>query len=73
VVVVLAGDTGSGVAVVAATSGALAERVHAGNLIKELAPLVDGRGGGKPDFAQAGGKDPGGLDKLLEKANELVG
>ena len=73
VVVVLAGDTGSGVAVVAATSGALAERVHAGNLIKELAPLIDGRGGGKSDFAQAGGKDPGGLDKLLEKANELVG
>ena len=73
VVVVLAGDTGSGVAVVAATSGALAERVHAGKLIKELAPLVDGHGGGKSDFAQAGGKDPSGLDKLLEKANELVG
>ncbi len=47
--------------------------MHAGKLIKELAPLVGGRGGGKPDFAQAGGKDPSGLDKLLEKANELVG
>ena len=45
----------------------------AGKLIKELAPLVDGRGGGKADFAQAGGKDPGGIDRLLEKANELIG
>ena len=35
--------------------------------------MVDGRGGGKSDFAQAGGTDPGGLDKLLEKANALIG
>ena len=32
--------------------------VHAGNVIKELAPIVDGRGGGKPDMAMAGGKQP---------------
>ncbi|MGT2667171.1 alanine--tRNA ligase [Streptococcus rifensis] len=39
--------------------------VHAGNLVKSLAPIVSGRGGGKPDMAMAGGSDASSIDKLL--------
>jgi alanyl-tRNA synthetase len=71
-VVVLAAEVSSGVAVTVAVTPDLTGRYQAGSLIKELVPLVDGRGGGKPEFAQAGGKNPAGIEKLLEKANELV-
>ena len=47
-------------------------KVHAGNLIKELAPKVGGKGGGKPDFAQAGGSQPEALDGALAAAEALV-
>ena len=50
----------------------LTGRFHAGNLVKELAPIVGGKGGGRPDFAEAGGKDPAALDALLAKARELI-
>jgi alanyl-tRNA synthetase len=50
----------------------LAGRLHAGNLVKELAPLVGGGGGGRPDMAQAGGQNPDGLAEALAKAPELV-
>ena len=43
----------------------LTSRVQAGRLVKELAPIVGGGGGGRPDFAEAGGKDPSGIDALL--------
>jgi len=72
-VVVLAAEVASGVAVTVAVTPDLTSRYQAGSLIKELVPLVDGRGGGKPEFAQAGGKNAAGIEKLLEKANELVG
>ncbi len=45
---------------------------HAGNIIKEIAPMVGGGGGGKPEFAQAGGKDPSKLDEALAKAKEVL-
>jgi alanyl-tRNA synthetase len=45
---------------------------NANDLIRQLVPLIDGRGGGKPDFAQAGGKNPAGIPALLEKAHEIV-
>lgn len=46
--------------------------VHAGNLIKVLAPIVSGRGGGKPDMAMAGGSDASKISSLLEEvANNL--
>ncbi len=72
-VVVLGSAREGKVTLLAAVTKDLAGRVHAGNIVKELAPVVGGRGGGRPDFAQAGGKDPAGLDAALAKAYELVG
>jgi alanyl-tRNA synthetase len=46
--------------------------LHAGNIIKQVAPLMGGSGGGKPDFAQAGGKDPSGIAPGLKKAHQLI-
>jgi len=46
--------------------------VHAGQLIKEIASAVGGTGGGKPDFAQAGGKDPQGIEKAFEMAKTFL-
>ncbi|MNW19879.1 Alanine--tRNA ligase [compost metagenome] len=45
---------------------------HAGKLIKEIAAICGGGGGGRPDMAQAGGKDPSKLDEALKFAEELV-
>ena len=56
--------------VAAATDGAIARGAHAGNLIKEIAALVGGGGGGRPNMAQAGGKDPSGVDACIAKAKE---
>ena len=58
--------------VAAATDGAVAKGAHAGNLIKEVAPIVGGGGGGRPNMAQAGGKDPSGVDACIEKAKEVA-
>ena len=41
--------------------------LHAGNLVKELAPIVDGRGGGKPDMAMAGGSNQAKIQELLDE------
>ena len=73
-VVVLASGSGEGkVAMVATATADLRNRVHAGNIVKALAPLVGGGGGGRPDFAEAGGKDPAGIDAMLQQARALVG
>ncbi len=61
-------DKSSKVTLVAGVSRDIVDRVHAGNLVKEIAPIIGGGGGGKPDMAQAGGKDPARLDEALEKA-----
>jgi alanyl-tRNA synthetase len=50
----------------------VAKGFHAGNLIREVAKVAGGGGGGRPDFAQAGGKNPERLDEALAKARELV-
>ena len=55
-----------------ATDGAIAKGAHAGNLIKEVAAIVGGGGGGRPNMAQAGGKNPSALSQALEKAQEIM-
>ncbi len=57
---------------VTATDGAVAKGAHAGNIIKAIAAEVGGGGGGRPQMAQAGGKDPAGIDRALEKAGEVL-
>jgi alanyl-tRNA synthetase len=54
------------------TNDLQAKGLHAGNLIKEMAPIVGGKGGGKPDKAEAGGKEPAKVREALEKARTLV-
>lgn len=55
-----------------ATEGAMKSGAHAGNLIKGIAALVGGGGGGRPNMAQAGGKNPAGVDDALKKAAEVL-
>ena len=55
-----------------ATDGAQKKGAHAGNLIKAIAGLVGGGGGGRPGMAQAGGKNPAGVEDALKKAVEVV-
>ncbi len=50
----------------------LTDRYHAGNIIKEIAPIVGGSGGGRPDMAQAGGSKPENLKQAIERLQELV-
>ncbi|MEA3291706.1 MAG: alanine--tRNA ligase-related protein, partial [Pseudomonadota bacterium] len=66
-VVVVGGEREGKVTLIAGVSKDLLKRCHAGKLIQEIVPLVGGRGGGKPDMAQGGGTDAGGLDKALEQ------
>ena len=55
-----------------ATDEAQKKGAHAGNLIKAIAGLVGGGGGGRPNMAQAGGKNPAGIEEALKKAVEVV-
>jgi alanyl-tRNA synthetase len=71
-VVVIASEHDGKVALVVSVSKDLTARVKAGEIVKELAPIVGGGGGGRPDFAEAGGKNPAGIAELLEKAPEVI-
>ncbi len=72
-VLLLASDMGGKVNLVAmATDGAMSRGAHAGNLIKGVASLVGGGGGGRPNMAQAGGKDPSGMDAALSEAVKVL-
>ncbi len=72
VIVLASSDGPSQVSLVMATTGAIGARLHAGQLLKAIAPLTKGSGGGRPEFAQAGGKDPSGIPAALARAEELV-
>ena len=72
-VVVLASDNDGKAALVVSVTRDLTDRVHAGNLIKALAPIVDGRGGGRPDFAQAGGRKTDRLHTIVPESRTAVG
>jgi alanyl-tRNA synthetase len=72
-ILVLGMDEGGGKAALIVGVGPQAPKgVGAGDLLKELAPLIEGRGGGKPDFAQAGGTRPSGLPEAMKQAIEIV-
>jgi alanyl-tRNA synthetase len=73
-VIVLGGGPHRGsVALVAAVTPEFTAKVQAGKIIQQIAPLVGGKGGGKPDNARGGGKDAGKLDEALAKARTLLG
>ena len=72
-VIVLASDYEGKVNLVTiASDTAIQAGAHAGNLIKSIAGLVGGGGGGRPTMAQAGGKNPAGIDNALRKAEETI-
>ncbi len=72
-VIVLISETGGKVNMVAmATDEAMKKGAHAGNLIKGIAGLVGGGGGGRPNMAQAGGKNPGGIDEAIKEASKVL-
>jgi alanyl-tRNA synthetase len=71
-VVVLAGVDHDKVALLAMVSKDLTKRFHAGNLLKVAAETCGGRGGGRPDMAQGGGKDPSQVDQALQRVAELI-
>ncbi len=71
-VIVLGGCANGAVSLVAAVSPDHTARVQAGNLIKQIAPIVGGKGGGRPDNARGGGKDASKLEEALAKARALL-
>ena len=72
-VVVLVSTTGDKAnVIVMADDDAISKGAHAGNMIKEIAKLVGGGGGGRPNMAQAGGKNSAGADEAVAKAKEIL-
>ena len=60
------------VTLIASVSADFTAKVQAGKIIQTIAPIVGGKGGGKPDFARGGGKDASKLDEALAKAKALL-
>jgi alanyl-tRNA synthetase len=71
-VVVLAAPSDGKVTIVVGVTADLVKKVPAGDVVKQLAPIVGGRGGGRGDFAEAGGKDPSKIGELLNAARGIV-
>ena len=71
-VVVLGSTAGNKAMLIVVVSKDLTHRFHAGEMVKQIAAVVDGGGGGRPDMAQAGGSKPEKLDEALEKAYKIV-
>ena len=71
-VVVIGTRSDGNVSLVAAVSKDLVSKVKAGELVKKLSAIVGGGGGGRPDFAQAGGKDASRITELLDSAQKEV-
>src|SRR3989440_2673316 len=72
-VVVLGGVANNAVALVATVSPEYTAKVQAGKIIQTIAPMVGGKGGGKPDNARGGGKDASKLDEALRSVTRLLG
>ena len=71
-IVVLAGEKDGKANLLVAVTPDLSKKYRAGDLVKELSKTLGGRGGGKPELAQAGGGDPARLDAALARAYEIV-
>jgi alanyl-tRNA synthetase len=71
-IVVLGCNTGPKVLLITIVTKDLVDRFHAGNIVKQIAAIVGGGGGGRPDMAQAGGTKPELLDKAMDKVFELI-
>ena len=71
-VVVLGGTVAGSVQLAASVSPEHVKQVQAGKIIQTIAPMVGGKGGGKPDYARGGGKDPSQLDQALAHAKTLI-
>ncbi len=71
-VIILGGAAGGAVSLVAAVSSEFTAKVQAGKIIQQIAPIVGGKGGGRPDNARGGGKDADKLDEALAKARGLL-
>jgi alanyl-tRNA synthetase len=71
-IVVLGSSGGQTVALIATVSPDHQAQMQAGKIIQTIAPLVGGKGGGKPDFARGGGKDIDQLDAALQAARDLI-
>ncbi|MBR7024969.1 MAG: alanine--tRNA ligase [Selenomonadaceae bacterium] len=72
VLVLAAVNDGKVSLVVKADKKACAAGVHAGKIVKEISKLINGGGGGRPDMAQAGGKNPEGLPKMFDAAKKIL-
>lgn len=71
-VVVLACASDGKVRIVVAVTPDLTGRIKAGQIVKEIAPIVGGGGGGRPDFAEAGGKHPEKINEMLEESRRVI-
>jgi alanyl-tRNA synthetase len=71
-IVVLASENDGKVGLVVSVTRDLTSRIQAGRVVKELAPIVGGGGGGRPDFAEAGGKDPSKIDELISRTPQTI-
>jgi len=71
-VVIIASPSENKVAIVVGVTPDLTKRAPAGQIVKQLAPIVGGGGGGRPDFAEAGGKQPEKIDEMLAAAEQTV-
>ena len=71
-VVILASASDGKVQIVVAVTPDLTGRIKAGQIVKEIAPIVGGGGGGRPDFAEAGGKNPEKIDEMLDESRRVV-
>jgi alanyl-tRNA synthetase len=72
-VLALGAEIGGKATLLVAVTGDLTDRFKAGELIREMAPLIGGSGGGKPELAQAGGSQTGNLPLALEKLYSIIG
>jgi alanyl-tRNA synthetase len=71
-VVILASPSDGKVTIVVGVTPDLTKKVPAGQVVKQIAPIVGGGGGGRPDFAEAGGKDPSKIAEMLAASRGIV-